>query len=552
MTGHGDFQIDNCGLMVEQPGEINLVNITGPPWFDYNTGELLEEGSVREAMDAERASLRAFETYDEVPEDEALADAQAEVVSSRWLIIRKASGRIKCRLVAQQLNRGELMDTFAATASGVSARLVMAVAMTRRRQGEAWVIKTGDVATAFLHASLPKDRRIYIKPPSTEGAATMWRLKKALYGLRESPRLFQQHLAAVAEQCGWVRGKIDPQLYYHEKTGAMMSVFADDLLIAAPCAVEEQLRRDLEAHLKIKWGETIDEKAWVRYLGKEWKQDAAGNIMVRIPPHYWQTLLEETGMSGCRSLTTPMERRSAADDSSALLDRSQRASYRRAVGRLLWTVSVRPDIGYSTKELARHVSQPTCDDEVQLKHVLRYIAGTVDQVLYLGNGFEGETQDEVTVQADADWASGPSRRSTSGGAVFFNGVLLNSWSRTQPTVALSTCEAELLALGTAAQEGRFTVNILEELRIKARLRLYSDSSSARAVVMRRGVGRLKHLAARQLWLQAEFRGDRLELRTVSSAENLADLFTKPFTAQRHWLLADAIGLGKVMDGADTQ
>ena len=112
------------------------------------------------------------------------------------------------------------MDTFAATASGVSARLVMAVAMTRRRQGEAWVIKTGDVATAFLHASLPKDRRIYIKPPSTEGAATMWRLKKALYGLRESPRLFQQHLAAVAEQCGWVRGKIDPQLYYHEKTGA--------------------------------------------------------------------------------------------------------------------------------------------------------------------------------------------------------------------------------------------------------------------------------------------------------------------------------------------
>ena len=122
-------------------------------------------------------------------------------------------------------------------------------------------------------------------------------------------------------------------------------------------------------------------------------------------------------------------------------------------------MSVRPDIGYATKELARHVSQPTCDDEVQLKHMLRYIAGTVDQVLYLGNGVEGETQDEVTVQADADWASGPSRRSTSGGAVFFNGVLLCSWSRTQPTVALSTCEAELLALGTAAQEGRFTVNI---------------------------------------------------------------------------------------------
>eukprot|EP00972_Heterocapsa_arctica_P064381 9502155-Heterocapsa_arctica.AAC.1 len=96
------------------------------------------------------------------------------------------------------------MDTYAATASGARARALLALAAHRRRRGEAWCLQTGDVSTAFLHAPLPPDRRFYVVPPSTEHeGAALWRLKRAFYGLRESPRFFQEHLANVASAHGW-------------------------------------------------------------------------------------------------------------------------------------------------------------------------------------------------------------------------------------------------------------------------------------------------------------------------------------------------------------
>ena len=89
--------------------------------------------------------------------------------------------------------------------------------------------------------------------------------------------------------------------------------------------------------------------------------------------------------------------------------------------------------------------------------------------------------------------------------MFHRGVLLTTWSRTQPTVTLSTAEAELYAMGMAVQEGQFIQHILEEMGMPSELKLHSGSSAARAVVPRRGIGRMRHLAVRQLWLQDELR-----------------------------------------------
>eukprot|EP00972_Heterocapsa_arctica_P102035 15034379-Heterocapsa_arctica.AAC.1 len=71
--------------------------------------------------------------------------------------------------------------------------------------------------------------------------------------------------------------------------------------------------------------------------------------------------------------------------------------------------------------------------------------------------------------ADASWASNEGRRSTTGGIAFFRGVVIATWSRTQPVVALSSCEAELLAVSVAVQEGRLIQSILEELNTTTRL-----------------------------------------------------------------------------------
>ena len=143
---------------------------------------------------------------------------------------------------------------------------------------------------------------------------------------------------------------------------------------------------------------------------------------------------------------------------------------------------------------------------------------------------------------DASWASSAGRKSTSGGTIFFGGVLLQTWSRTQSVVALSSCEAEFLAVGTAVQEGALVQHVLAELGATAKLRVYCDSSSARQLANKRGVGRLKHMQIRELFVQEEVRAGRLELAAISSVDNLADLLTKAFTRTRHDELCRLIGL----------
>eukprot|EP00972_Heterocapsa_arctica_P013205 1940712-Heterocapsa_arctica.AAC.1 len=100
-----------------------------------------------------------------------------------------------------------------------------------------------------------------------------------------------------------------------------------------------------------------------------------------------------------------------------------------------------------------------------MKHLLRYVKGFQDFVLELGDGESGADDAEVTVLADANWADGPSRRSTSGVCVYYLKNLLLTYSRTQPVIALSTCEAELLAMCTAASEGKFVLSILAEMQL---------------------------------------------------------------------------------------
>ena len=104
--------------------------------------------------------------------------------------------------------------------------------------------------------------------------------------------------------------------------------------------------------------------------------------------------------------------------------------------------------------------------------------------------------------------------------------MIHYWSRTQAVIALSTCEAELLAISTGAIEGRHIQNVLAELSREVTIRIYSDSSSARAVVMRRGPGRLRHMEIRHLWLQDEMRAKRMKMRAVPTADNPADMMTK--------------------------
>eukprot|EP00972_Heterocapsa_arctica_P073181 10809845-Heterocapsa_arctica.AAC.1 len=157
-------------------------------------------------------------------------------------------------------------------------------------------------------------------------------------------------------------------------------------------------------------------------------------------------------MQRCRALSTPAESGSwAGPDESPRLNARDTTRFRGVVGRVMWTLGERPDLAYVCKELARHVQEPTELDLQRLKRLLRYLSGTMDLELHLGDGY-ANADDELTVMADASWASNEGRRSTTGGLALFRGVVIATWSRTQPVVALSSCEAELLAVSVAVQE----------------------------------------------------------------------------------------------------
>ena len=135
----------------------------------------------------------------------------------------------------------------------------------------------------------------------------------------------------------------------------------------------------------------------------------------------------------------------------------------------------------------------------------------------------------IDVFVDSDWASGWQRKSTSGGMMTVDGVGVKHWSRTQKARALSSGEAEYYAMVTGCAEGLGMQSLAEELGWKAEVRIWTDSSAAKAVANRRGLGKLRHVELKWLWMQDVVKDRRVKLKTVKGEEYVADHLTKPKT-----------------------
>ena len=107
---------------------------------------------------------------------------------------------------------------------------------------------------------------------------------------------------------------------------------------------------------------------------------------------------------------------------------------------------------------------------------------------------------------------------------------LKSWSSTQATVALSSAEAELYALIKGAAQALGIMTMLLDLGAEANATIHADASAAIGIVRRTGLGKLRHLNVRYLWLQDHLKGDNLKLTKVAGAENPSDLVTKHLSA----------------------
>ena len=138
----------------------------------------------------------------------------------------------------------------------------------------------------------------------------------------------------------------------------------------------------------------------------------------------------------------------------------------------------------------------------------------------------------LNAYSDSDWGGDlVSRRSTSGGCILRGEHLIVHRSRTQQVISLSSAEAELHALVKCASEGLAVMNMSLEMYAKLPLRVMTDSTAARGIVQRQGVGKVNHLDIQTLWIQERERIGDLAVLKVPRLLNWSDLLTHHWSEQ---------------------
>jgi hypothetical protein len=205
--------------------------------------------------------------------------------------------------------------------------------------------------------------------------------------------------------------------------------------------------------------------------------------------------------------------------------------YQCAIGSLMYAAtSTRPDIAFAVATLSQFMRNPGRVHWEAAKRVMRYLKGTADYGITLGSTDEG-----LEAYADADWASQPHRHSMSGYMIVLNGGPVAWSSRKQPIIALSTAEAEYIALTAAAREILYIQLLLEELYETSPkpTPVYCDNQAAIALATNNKFhARTKHIDIRYHFVRAHVRNQTFELKYCPTDDNIADAFTKALPRPR--------------------
>ena len=191
-------------------------------------------------------------------------------------------------------------------------------------------------------------------------------------------------------------------------------------------------------------------------------------------------------------------------------------TYRALSARINYLANDRPDVQYIAKELCRDFAHPTQKSVERLKRVTRYLCHKPR--LVWNYDYQPQCSD-LTVCVDTDFAGCQlTRRSTSGGAMFHGNHMLRTWSKTQSTVALSSAEAELTGICTGASQGIGMRSMMKDLGFEWALTIRSDASAAIGICKRRGLGKVRHLATADLWIQDHMRTGDFVINKILGAE----------------------------------
>uniref|UniRef100_A0AAV1V8R4 Integrase catalytic domain-containing protein n=1 Tax=Peronospora matthiolae TaxID=2874970 RepID=A0AAV1V8R4_9STRA len=435
-------------------------------------------------------------------------------IGTKWVfkIKRKADGSIekyKVRFVAKGFRQKygiNYTETFSPVVKYVTLRLVIAIS-----KHFGWPIDQLDMVTAFLYGVM-KEQVISVIPEGVE-----------------------------LDMSGF-----DPCLYIKTSDGhcVFILVYVDDVLVTgSSLELIAQTKNDLKTRF-----EMTDSGKCAFALGIELLDGEDGSVTL-CQRRYVDDILKLFGMDDCKAVSSPVDMSSRLISSNAATKVD--APFREAVGALMHlTNATRPDIAFGVGYVSRFMENPQEEHWVAVKRIFRYLQGTKTH----GICYKPSARIDFRGYSDADWAGDlTDRKSTSGYTFMLLGALVTWGSKKQPSVSLSTTEAEYIALSLAIQEGKWIHRLLCEIVMAANeegpeLMIHEDNQSC--IKMTKNPvnhGRAKHIDVKYHHIRDEVKRGEVKLKYCETAVILADIMTKGLHGPHHKEMTTALGIREHSD-----
>ena len=499
------------------PSQVSTVR---PP---RNPKEAAKDPLWYEAMMKEYNGLLSKEVFEMV--DVESVPKGTTILRPLWCFEVKRDGTRKARMVAQGNTQPD-GDYYAPTAPTLIVRLMLAIAAYF-----GYVIRTCDIKQAFLNASLQEEEVEYMYCPYgfPHKKGQVLKLKKALYGLRQAPLRWSQTISAFLTTLpGITQSSYDECLFYGEDIYLVYHV--DDFLIVGESAKADALVDAILAKFEGKRTELDD------FCSISIKQTSHG-VSISGEKQIAKALMKNGFNANLNAATTPM---TTCMKMEGELDMTLLKTLQQLIGSLLFiAMTTRPDIAFAVIFLARLVTMPKQSTITAAKRIFRYLKGTTSFNLHYPTPRSPGKYIPFEAYVDAGTQCESTRKWTSGHILLVNKAPVAWTSKRQPIIALSTCEAELIALSQATMDVLYIRHILAEFKLisEAPTTIHCDNLSAIQLVTQphaRSASRTKHIDTRYKFArqqQQEFQAIRVVY--VQSAKNLADGLTKPLPKKQH-------------------
>jgi len=501
------------------------------------------------AMKDEMASLHAHGTWVLTPQPR-----KQKILSGRWLFVKKIGVDGTIRFKARFVVRGFLQrpgldfhDVYAPVSSKAGLRVLLA-AITHRKM----FVRQLDIKTAFLNAKLEPGLDLYCHQPEgfrhlgPNGVPLVCKLIKSLYGLKQAPRAWSRDVKRVLVAHGFTMCKAEPALYFRKDSDGGWSyvlTYVDDFI----CAFSELDRYVLLIQAMEAAGWEVKEMGVpIQFLSLDMDVtlDSEGRcVQINLSQHtYIVDLVEQFGLTAAAppKFAAPMAKSTVSDAPGEPLPSN--SQYLSLVGALLYLATcTRPDISFAVSYLSRFSAHPTVPLWGAAKRLLLYLRTHS----HLGLTYTHSPDFTFTVFSDSSYADdGSDRRSQTGFAVLAGGCIVNWMSKRQPTVAISSSEAEYQALSQAAREVQWLKKLRVDLGLPCALvTIQGDNlGSLSWATDWQLLPRSKHIDVIHHYIKELVEDGQLAVAYVNTVDNCADPFTKPLDPAVFWRFVRMLGM----------